>query len=1301
MILGRQSAFLIDTGASVNVIDMTLYRELMGNKTLALNACDVELLAADGKTHLQVHGQTVLDLEMGGHAYSLPMVVAEIGTMDGILGMEFIWDWAFVIDPSNGLLKSEQHSRVIPLITNFQAKEQCYRVTVHKTTVIAPDKEQVVVGRIERRNGFQPPRVGEVEPAASFTENTGLLLSHALVDSHETDIVLTCANFTDESVKLKQGTTLGLLKPVKNVAAITTSSDVLYGDMEVDDLPEHLQDMARRASLGLTEAQRKQMCGLVYKNKDVFVGPDGKLGLTKVVKHSITLNDNVPIKCRPYRAPLTQRKIIEEELDRMLDAGLIESSDSPYASPVVLVTKKDGSPRFCVDYRGLNAKSVKNSWPIPNINDCLDCLSGGRYFSTLDLASGYHQCEIEEADRHKTAFVTHKGLFHFNVLAFGLCNAPATFENMMEKVLKGLQWERCIVYLDDVITYGCSFESALHNLQLVLDRFRAANLKLKSKKCFLFQRSVSFLGHLITPEGVQCEESKIEAVKNWPQPRDATEVRSFLGLANYYRKFVKSFAHIAAPLTALTKKGAAFAWTNECQMAFETLKAKLTEAPILAYPSHNPDDMFVLDCDASDLAVSGVLSQVQNGTERVIAYGSKMLSNSQRAYCATYRELLAIHTFVKQYRHYLLGVRFKLRTDHYSLQWLMNFKSAEGLVGRWIMALQPYDMSIEHRSGAKHGNADGLSRRVAKHKRRCGRERCLECTKGDGTPINLVSVVTTRQKPALETQAAEHADSVSGDARLPDGAATTDNAQVDKPTESNWVGSWSTEELIELQKADKSIQRVASWIADGRSCPTREELLTESTDVKVLCGQWKLLELRDGLLYRQWTPKCVPVVIHQLIAPPSIRQEIFRQLHCIRSGGHFGVKRTAAKVRQRYFWPRSKDDIERWCAQCEVCQKVKCGPKYRAKLGQMPARSKLQRVALDIMGELPETSNGNKYILVATDYYTKWTHAMAMPDMYAQTVADKLATEFIAVLGVPVCIHSDQGRQFESRLFQEVCELLGIEKTRSSPYHPAGDGMVERCMRTYQQMLKSYVNSNRDNWDDHLPYLNMAYRATPHESTGCSPNLMMFGMENNMPIDVIAGQPPSLTHEDICPNEYVEWLRDTLSDVYQYADEQLNKNAERQKTYYDRKAKPTRYEPGQYVWRWYPPAAKGKLARGWVGPGRVVSCPTDVQVVVKMAPDAENDVRLHIDMLKPYVGSTPESWLEFEQAHPQSNDNVQEVERVVQYAEAAEVEAELSVGADIDEGDNNADSNEFESVSEDVAYGRGRRVRKPPVRYSP
>ena len=305
---------------------------------------------------------------------------------------------------------------------------------------------------------------------------------------------------------------------------------------------------------------------------------------------------------------------------------------------------------------------------------------------------------------------------------------------------------------------------------------------------------------------------------------------------------------------------------------------------------------------------------------------------------------------------------------------------------------------------------------------------------------------------------------------------------------------------------------------------------------------------------------------YQLIAPKEIRDKILFQLHNTRTGGHLGVKRTFMKIRQRFFWPRCKSDVERWCKQCNSCAQIKPGPGYRAKLHQVPVRNKLDRVAIDILGELPETENGNNYILVMTDYFTKWTHAMALPDQTAQTVADRLMIEFCSVFGMPVYLHSDQGRNFESNLFKQICKLLGIEKTRSSPYRSQSDGMVERWNRTIQQMLKAFINDNRDDWDDHLSYLCMAYRATPHESTGCSPNLMMFGQENSLPVDIMAGFPPKCKPNTDWPIEYIEWLRTSLHDVYQYAQKQLVATAKRQKHDYDLRSKSIKYEIGSYVW---------------------------------------------------------------------------------------------------------------------------------------
>lgn len=293
-------------------------------------------------------------------------------------------------------------------------------------------------------------------------------------------------------------------------------------------------------------------------------------------------------------------------------------------------------------------------------------------------------------------------------MPFGLCNAPATFERLMETVLSGLQWQVCLIYLDDVIVYGKTFEEMLHNLELVFEKLRAAGLKLKARKCTLFSKQVKYLGDVMSEEGVETDVEKVEAVRKWPEPVNKTQVRSFIGLCSYYRKFIANFAEIARPLHRLTEASVAFKWTNECQVAFDALKAKLTSAPILTHPDFSKP--FILDTDASQNAIGAALSQIQNGQERVVAYASKVFSKTERRYCVTRKELFAVVTFIKHFRHFLYGRKFLVRTDHSSLRWLLRFKDPEGQLARWLEVISPYDMEIEHRAGRLHGNADGLSR---------------------------------------------------------------------------------------------------------------------------------------------------------------------------------------------------------------------------------------------------------------------------------------------------------------------------------------------------------------------------------------------------------------------------------------------------------------------------------------------------------------------------------------------------------------------------------------------------------------
>jgi len=527
-------------------------------------------------------------------------------------------------------------------------------------------------------------------------------------------------------------------------------------------VPEHLRSLIDGCKLE-TWSQRKALANLLVEYQDVFAAPGGQLGHTNLVQHKIDVGDNSPIKQRPRRVPLGKKQVCDEELDRLEDEGIIEPSNSPWSSPVVLVTKKDGSVRFCVDYRKLNEITVKDAYPIPKIEDCIDTLSGSKWFCTLDLLSGYHQVEMDEADKEKTAFSTHRGHHQFTRMSFGLTNAPATFERLMDLVLKGLNWEQCLVYLDDVVVFGNSFEETMVNLRLVLERFREANLKIKPPKCALFQREVLYLGHIISENGVACDPSKIEAVTKWPVPKTVKDVRSFLGFAGYYRRFVEDFAGKAAPLHDLTRIDAEWVWTPACQAGFESLKSALTTAPVLGYP--RDEGTFVLDTDASLYGVGAVLSQVQDGEERVLSYVSKKLSKSQVNYCTTKRELLAVVLFTKHFSHYLLGrSNFLLRTDHASIRWLCNFKGDEGMLARWISQLQQYNFEIQHRAGKDHGNADGMSRRPI---HLCPRDDCPDCAEYKVVEIGVIEVGLSRQARRRRAASSKQSDESDDEHRGP------------------------------------------------------------------------------------------------------------------------------------------------------------------------------------------------------------------------------------------------------------------------------------------------------------------------------------------------------------------------------------------------------------------------------------------------------------------------------------------------------------------------------------------------------
>jgi hypothetical protein len=502
---------------------------------------------ADGSL-LKSVGWALMDVRIGPVSLITPVVVAEI-TSDAMLGMDFLQMSKCTIDPYNEQLIFEEE--VVQCNVRSSGKRTfCAKVTLRQTVTIPAGHEMLIPGKINKTPEIQG--LGIVEPGTSKLKDAGAVVARVVVDLDKIKsdyLPVRVFNPTLSNLTVKKNTAIGTVSPVVEWETVDNKLESEINKQNSEkNVPEHLQNLYEASIEELPEAYHARVGELLTEFKDVFSTGDGDLGKTGAVKHHINTGTAPPIRQKPRRLAPAMQAEADKQIKDMLKRGIIEPSQSPWASPIVLVTKKDGSRRFCSDYRMLNDVTVKDSYPIPRIEETLESLSGAQWFSTLDLASGYWQVELDEGAKEKSAFVVRGGLYQWTVMPFGLCNAPSTFERLMENLMTGLQWESLLVYLDDVIVIGKTIEEELCRLKEVFRRLRKANLKLKPKKCVLFQKRVLYLGHVVTRDGIATDPEKIRVIQEWPPPTCLKDVRAFLGLASYYRRYVKDFSDIARPL---------------------------------------------------------------------------------------------------------------------------------------------------------------------------------------------------------------------------------------------------------------------------------------------------------------------------------------------------------------------------------------------------------------------------------------------------------------------------------------------------------------------------------------------------------------------------------------------------------------------------------------------------------------------------------------------------------------------------------------------------------------------------------
>ena len=680
---------LLDTGCERSIVPARLVPKRWIGRT------NDQVLAANG-TRIGVLGEAMIVFWLG-HKKLPARVLVSNHVSEPMLGIDWLkangLSWNFTQDAVT--IGGEQFP-----VRARSARQACKRVVVMRDTVIPPHSEANINGRVELGWLREDPQDEDWCTENGNPEGSDLLVARTLVPKVLDNVPVRVLNGTAKPVLVRAESVLVDLDAVVTVEESPEQS-------EMRSSASRLYGLLDRVEAGVKDEDREKLAALLKQYSDVFSSSEYDLGTARYVEHSIDTENAKPCREPWRRQPQVMQEAIDKQVASMEKAEIIEPSASPWGSNVVMVKKKDGSLRFCVDYRRLNAATRKDVYPLPKIESCLDALNGARYFSTFDLRAGYHQVMVKEEDSDKTSFLTQGSTYKFKRMPFGLCNAGSTFQRLVDVVMK-LNFSILLVYLDDVIVYSKTVEEHLERLEKMFIRLREANLKVKPSKCYLLQSKVKFLGHVVSDAGVATDPEKVQAVVEWPWA-NVHEVRSFLGLCSYYRRFVHGFAEVAGPLHAMTRKNCRFSWTAECEESFEKLKKALTSSPVLAMP--NDEGEYILDTDASDTSIGAVLSQRQDGVEKVVAYASRTLSGPEKNYCVTRKELLAVVQYLKQFRVYLMGKKFKIRTDHAALQWLRKTPLPIGQQARWVEQLEEFMFEIEHRPGRKHGNADALSRK--------------------------------------------------------------------------------------------------------------------------------------------------------------------------------------------------------------------------------------------------------------------------------------------------------------------------------------------------------------------------------------------------------------------------------------------------------------------------------------------------------------------------------------------------------------------------------------------------------------
>ena len=1221
---------LWDTGAQVSILSLDTVKKHFPTKTirkieeLLEETEEIKLVAANG-TPIPYEGWIELEMKLlsdsidGKESIQVPFLVTK-ETLDlPIIGFNVICEltrdnFGFTnggnahainqLKQSFPILSSDQDClSLIKVIQSSSDNDYICAVKTSKQDCIVPRRSIASIKARANTGYIAKPTPALLEPEVIGRLPDGLQVNEMLITlkrGTKQMLSINIENVTDHDIRLRSSTLVGHLQLVQSVTPIevkekTESCNEDGQTSSKDDVSQQTRSWISDIKVdGLSEEQESLAREMLLEESQSFSINESDIGVAKGLKLDINLDDKKPVQKNYISVPRPLYTEVKSYIEDLLNKQFITPSTSAWSSPVVCVRKKDGSLRLCVDYRGLNSKTIKDRHPLPRIQETLDNLGGKQWFTVLDQGKAYHQGFISPGDRHLTAFITPWGLFEWVRIPFGLTNAPAAFQRHMENILRDLRDEIVIPYLDDLIVFSKSFDEHIVHVRTVLQRLREHGIKLKAKKCDLFKREVRFLGRKVSGDGYQMDDSNIKAITSLldETPKTVGDVRKVLGLLSYYRRSIPSFAKTAKPLYELLtgtdnmaqaskinnskgqlKSNVHVNWTNRHQESLKEIITLLTNSPLLAFP--DPEEPYILHTDASQDGLGAVLYQKQKGKNRVIAYASRTLSPAEKKYNlhSGKLEFLALKwAITDQFRDYLYyAPSFKVYTDNNPLTYVMSSARLNATGIRWVGELADYRFTVHYRPGKSNGDADGLSRMpqdLDQIVKECTAEVSHDLLQAN---VQMVSMVdnNTGWLTALPK--------------------STTTVEIDPLYASS--RSSKPEEKIDVrshQLRDPDIRPIIRW-KEMDTVPAQAEKMTQSHITKRLLYEWNKLYLdKDGILRR----KCGAT--NQIVLPKNLHNTVYSELH--EKMGHIGADKVLSLARDRFFWPHMKADIEHFVNnQCRCLKQKKPTLNQREPLKPILTSEPFEIISIDFL-HLERSSGGYEYILVVVDHFTRYAEAYATRNKTAKTAADCLFNNFFMRYGFPKRIHHDRGGEFQNTLFEQLESLSRTEHSRTTPYHPEGNGKAERFNRTLLGMLRTLPEQFKSKWKEHLPKLVHAYNCTQHESTGFSPFQLLFGRPARLPVDLIFDTPRSKHEQNY--RSYAENWKTAMRSAYDIVIKNSKSAAERNKKQYDKKIRSSTLEVGDRV------LVRNLSERG--GPGKLRAYWEDkIHIVVRrLSPDS-------------------------------------------------------------------------------------------------